>query len=337
MKLTGSPVVLDERVATYQGNSGAAAFSVSKTGMIAYRKSTAAKRHVIWRDAMGKVTSIGNQLLTTTLTGTPRFSPNKRDVSFARNDQGELTTILDTATGLYRSVEVGTGVLSGESPIWSPDGTSFLLAALGGGRTSQLFEQRTNAAPSSHTRILNSDETNIPTDWRNEFRLFNRTSLTTSLDVMLLPAPNGSEPIRIAATAAREANGRFSPDSKWIVYESDQLEGRNEIFVQPFPGTISDRLRVSNNGGANAQWSWDGRSIYFLSKDSHSKDSQLMAAGFTLSADGRSPVIGDPVALFLVPEGSTYAPAPDGRFLFSEPSEELPPIIVLTNPFGAKK
>ena len=33
----------------------------------------------------------------------------------------------------------------------------------------------------------------------------------------------------------RKLNGRFSPDGRWIAYETNE-SGRNEIYVQPFPG-----------------------------------------------------------------------------------------------------
>ena len=127
-----------------------------------------------------------------------------------------------------------------------------------------------------------------------------------------------------------EPTAAFLRTGKWIVYESDEPGGSNEIFVQPFPGTAKDRLRVSNSGGTIAQWSWDGTSIHFLSPDNH-----LMSSRFTVSADGRA-AIEKPVSLFSVPAGTTYAPAPDGRFLMFEPTEEMPPIIVQTNPFSAK-
>ena len=80
MRLAGSPVRLAERVAVFIGASGLAAFSVSDAGPIAYRKSIAARRRLVWRDAMGKETSFENQAPTTYLTGTPRFSSNGHDV-----------------------------------------------------------------------------------------------------------------------------------------------------------------------------------------------------------------------------------------------------------------
>jgi Tol biopolymer transport system component len=333
MKPAGSPLVLTDHVAVYLGNSGRAAFSVSNAGPIAYRKSIAARRRVLWRDVLGKETSIGIQTPAANLTGTPRFSSNGHDVSFARNDDAFSSGIdvLNTDTGEFRNVEVGVNLFSGASPIWSSDGM-FLAFAVQVGPVFQLFQQGIGTGPYGRTRILSSDESSLPTDWHGEFLLFTRTSTTSKGNVMVLSVPDGTEPIPIAATDAQEGNARFSPNGKWIVYESDELNGHYEIFVQPFPGTTNERRKVSSSGGTKAQWSWDGTSIYFLSPDG-----LLMAAGFTTSADGRDAVVKTPVSLFSVPVDSTYAPAPDGRFLMSEPTDSVPPIYVLPNPFGAKK
>jgi hypothetical protein len=101
MKLSGSPVVLADRVEVFIGSTGLAAFSVSDAGPIAYRKSIAARGRLVWRDALGKEEKVENQAPTTYLTGTPRFSSNGHDVSFARNDGALFTDILDIDTGQY--------------------------------------------------------------------------------------------------------------------------------------------------------------------------------------------------------------------------------------------
>ena len=36
-------------------------------------------------------------------------------------------------------------------------------------------------------------------------------------------------------TKAYQGDGRFSPDGRWVAYDSDE-SGRNEVYVRPFPG-----------------------------------------------------------------------------------------------------
>ena len=137
---------------------------------------------------------------------------------------------------------------------------------------------------------------------------------------MALPL-NGGAPILVAAGGG---NGRFSPNANWLVYQSG-----GEIYVQPFPGSTESRRKASISGGTLPHWSHDGREIYFLSPDNH-----LMVASVALPANGEDIAIGTPKPLFPtpLPNGSRFAPAPDGeRFLINAPTEEVPPIIVLSN------
>src|SRR5204863_9692369 len=108
--------------------------------------------------------------------------------------------------------------------------------------------------------------------------------------LMALPISGGT-PITVAATAR---DGRFSPDGAWVTYQSTETAGLNEIFVQPFPGSISARKRISN--GTLPQWSRDGSRIYFLSDDNH-----VMALPVRRSEDGRNIVPGPMESLFAVP------------------------------------
>ena len=46
---------------------------------------------------------------------------------------------------------------------------------------------------------------------------------------------DGSDPHRVTDNLAREVYPRFSPDGKWIAYQSDKT-GREEIYLRPFRG-----------------------------------------------------------------------------------------------------
>jgi dipeptidyl aminopeptidase/acylaminoacyl peptidase len=63
-------------------------------------------------------------------------------------------------------------------------------------------------------------------------------------------------------TPANEDEVRFSPDSKWIAYTSDQ-SGRVEVYVQGYP-TPGERIQISTNGGARPLWRRDGRELFFF-------------------------------------------------------------------------
>ena len=71
------------------------------------------------------------------------------------------------------------------------------------------------------------------------------------------------------ATPARETNGQFSPDGKFIAYTSDAT-GQNQIYVRPFSpdGNATGQWMVSVDGGVQPRWSRDGKELFFISTDS---------------------------------------------------------------------
>jgi Tol biopolymer transport system component len=75
----------------------------------------------------------------------------------------------------------------------------------------------------------------------------------------------------VTQTPFDERGGQFSPDGRWVVYETNE-SGRTEIVVQAFPESCG-KMQVSVNGGIGPRWSQDGYEIYFIAPDA-----TLMAA-----------------------------------------------------------
>ena len=66
----------------------------------------------------------------------------------------------------------------------------------------------------------------------------------------------------LVQTPFYEGAPAFSPDGRWLDYESN-VSGRNEVYVRPF-GRGGDSVRVSTAGGFAPRWRGDGREIFFL-------------------------------------------------------------------------
>jgi hypothetical protein len=58
-----------------------------------------------------------------------------------------------------------------------------------------------------------------------------------------------------------EAAPAVSPDGRWLAYHSAE-SGQREIYVQRFP-ELGARTTVSTGGGAQPQWSEDGRELFY--------------------------------------------------------------------------
>jgi Tol biopolymer transport system component len=80
-----------------------------------------------------------------------------------------------------------------------------------------------------------------------------------------------SEPL----VAGLAAHGRFSPDGKWVAYDTGE-SGQREVYIQPFPATGA-RWQISHDGVAPA-WRGDGKELYYSSSEGNSPSAGIIAA-----------------------------------------------------------
>ena len=67
------------------------------------------------------------------------------------------------------------------------------------------------------------------------FILFRSVDPALSHDLWALPLDGDKTPFPVVRTSFVEPYGQFSPDGRWVAYQSDE-SGRAEVYVQPFPG-----------------------------------------------------------------------------------------------------
>src|SRR5262249_58179812 len=81
-----------------------------------------------------------------------------------------------------------------------------------------------------------------------KYLTFDQKDPQTRDDAWVLPIGETGEPRPIANSRFGEGSAKFSPDGRWIAYSSEE-SGKEEIYVQPFPG-LGPKLQISNNGDA---------------------------------------------------------------------------------------
>ena len=137
----------------------------------------------------------------------------------------------------------------------------------------------------------------------------------TGVDIWTLPLKD-RKPQPFARTPFNEGNPAFSPDGRWLAYQSDE-SGRDEIYAQPFPGPGA-KILISTEGGTEPLWSRDGRELFYRNGD------KMMSVATTLQPTLRA---SKPELLFERPYWNyPYYPAydvsPDGRrFLIVKENE----------------
>ena len=103
-------------------------------------------------------------------------------------------------------------------------------------------------------------------------------------------------PAPFLQTPFDEQDGVFSPDGKWIAYDSNE-SGETEVYIRAFPSS-GGKWQVSSGGGNNPRWRGDGKEILFRGQELDSDDLVMMAAEVETTPTFR---VGAPKVLFRLP------------------------------------
>jgi len=286
-------------------------FSVSSTGALVYRSSAQPPpSQLTWFDRSGRQAGV---LGDPSDYNTVNLSPDDtRAAVSVREESGDSHIwLVDVARGVRTRLTFDPSEET--QGVWSPDGTRVIFDSLRGRR---LLYQKSANGGNSEEAVDTSPVGKFPTSWSadSRFFLFNSPGgeSKTGNDLWVVPLAGDRKPFVYLQTPFNEARGQFSPDSRWIAFQSNE-SGRFEIYVGSFPGP--GRLwRVSSAGGTSARWRRDGKELFYVSADS-----KLMAV--PVDGRGASLVVGTAQPLFNVRIrdqflGIPYAVTSDGqRFL----------------------
>ena len=129
---------------------------------------------------------------------------------------------------------------------------------------------------------------------------------------------------------ATEFGGEISPDGAWIAYASDEA-GNTDVYVQRLD--LSERHRISTEGGRDPVWSPDGKEIVFR-RQGGGVPPVMMAVAVSTEPTF---TVGTPEVLFDQPYypggGRNYDLAPDGRLLMIKPHPAIPDIHIVLDWF----
>lgn len=302
---------------------GAGKFSVAANGTLVYLEGSA-ERQFRWLDRTGKrIATVGQP----GLWSAHQLSPDEQRLVVGRRESQALTTDLylwDLARGTETRFTFDPR--NDLQSIWSPDGSRIVWASDREG-VYNLYQKAASGAGQDEV-LLRSPYGKFPLSWSADgrFLLFYEANRQTRADLWVLPMEGERQPWPWLNTPANETFAAFSPDSKWIAYQSDE-SGRHEIYVQAFaPGAPASggKVQLSTGGGQFPSWRRDGRELYY-----YSPDNKLMAVDVKLGAEVKA---GVPRELFTI--FNSFEAAHDGqRFLVQEGVADtaVPPFTVVLN------
>ena len=307
LELTGQAVPVLERVAT-NTTVGAADFDVSNAGTLVYVNGA------LFTSAL-PMTWLSRDHKTAALRAAPsdwsnpRFSPDGRQLAMdlagpPQQDVWLYSWERDAASRL--TVDPGNHAY----PLWTPDGRRLVFRAQPtNASVFNLFWQRADGAGAAE-RLTTSPNLQYPGSWHpsGKFLAFTENSAQTNFDLMILPMDGDDttgwkpgKPYAFLSTPSSEIDPMFSPDGRWIAYQSAET-GRPEIFVSPFPGP-GGKWQVSTDGATFATWSHTRKELFFLAPDG-----RILVAPYTVEGDSFKadrPKVWSDVRLAPRPRGTT--------------------------------
>jgi serine/threonine-protein kinase len=235
-------------------DTGAGQFSVSASGALLYLPGGMfpdLERSLVWIDRTGAVQPIAAPLRA---YFAPRLSPDGTRVLVWTSGTDRNVWIYDLVRGtLAPLTREGRNAYS----VWTPDGKRVTysaemapqaimsIAADGSGVAERLCPP--SAGPPGN-----------PSSWTPDGRTLIYDSTGGFWSVTL---DDDRRPRLFLKATAGVEHGELSPDGRWLAYISNE-SGRNEVYVQPYPGP-GPRHQISVDGGIGPAWSHDGRELFY--------------------------------------------------------------------------
>jgi len=311
LELSGEAVSIAEQVLARGG------FSASATGVLAFGiGGIQGSTQLAWYDQKGNVLSTAGE------TGEYQslaLSPDQTRVAYERALD---LWLFDFARGVNTKFTFGN---PSYTPAWSADGSRIVFMSVRGNGWG-IYQKASNLAGQEELLFQSPDPKGQPPDLTHDgkFLMYNALSSDGKQgDLWILPMSGPAadrKPRSFLRTEFEEGAGRFSPDVRWVAYQSNQ-SGKTEVYVLPFdesnPGSSAagGLHQVSKDGGRDVHWSGNGKELFYLAPDGYLMSVEVNAAGGAFQT-------GAPQRLFKSPgagRGSWDVSGDGKRFLIAAP------------------
>jgi serine/threonine-protein kinase len=301
-------------------SSGNAQVEVSHTGTLVYlpgRENASAYR-LDWLTRDGKMTPVRATPASWT---TVQIAPDGKRLAFTLATGNLDVWTYDVARDALTPLTRDPGV--DRNPVWTPDVQRLAYASSRGG-TMNLYWQRADGSGDA-TRLTTSPNAQVPGSWhpKGRFLAYQETRAQTGTDLLILPI-DGDEasgwkpgtPTVFLSGPSGELQPRFSPDGRWLAYESNE-SGASEIYVRPFPAAAG-KFPISTGGGTDAVWSRTRQELLYLAPDG-----RIMVVPYTVASDtfqAEKPRVWSETLVQIRLNGSSFDLHPDGERVVMAPA-----------------
>jgi serine/threonine protein kinase/Tol biopolymer transport system component len=306
--------------------TGGAQLALSSEGTLVYVPgviATTPASAINWMTRDGQTSVLR---ATKAVWANPRFSPDGQKLALEilddkRHDIWVYEWARDTLTQLTFDPS------EHRLPVWTPDGRRIVFASdRAQAGVYNLYWVNADGT-GDVTRLTDSRESQYPVSWHfsGKFLAFDALRATTWYDLMILPVEgdaargwtSGNPTVFLSTHTAAAPFGMFSPDGRWIAYQSNEAGTSNisDVYVRPFPGP-GGRWRVSTEGGLYPQWSTAAHELLFATPI----QARVMFAPYAVAGDSfraDKPQVWSPTGIRLTGfnGGSPFDLHPDGKRL----------------------
>jgi serine/threonine-protein kinase len=309
LTVTGEPATVVPNVRLDNGNGGAH-YALSRTGTLAFVKG----RVMSFAEAF-VVDRAGRRLTPLDETGSvgdPAFSPDGTRVALTLYRGGAFGVgVYDLERRLLTPVSlIGDNI----APVWTTDGDRVTFVSnLSGGYN--YYTAASDGSGNPEPRFTTDQSfTGARPAWSpdGQHLLYVKPADKTGSDIWDRPSAKDVAARPLIATGANEGNAVFSPDGRFVAYDSDE-SGKREIYVRPFPDVNARRWLLAGSGGRLPRWSRDGAEIFYLTEKG------LMKVPVEYSPGGSAPPSFGQPSLTLPLQGiDDFDLSPDGKTIAGE-------------------
>ncbi len=314
----------------YMNSKQLSIVSASENGTLAFLPAPASETRLVWVDAKGHE---DGEVAPAGRYDDAALSPDGKRIALVRRaPDGQDVWLVDVSNGSLSRFTFHPGRYA--FLCWRRDSKqiAFSLSMDSIGQVCTKSVDGTERIP-----LLKSKTWQLPNDFSPDgttMLTFVQTP-TAAGDLYTVSLGEKPEMTPFVATPFDESAASFSPDGRWVAYQSN-ASMRNEVYIRRYPFG-REQWQISNAGGESPLWSPDGKELFY-------------AAGETIMrvpiGGGASLDPGTPAPLFRIPgrhaaprlSGSVSRPVISGitpdkqHFLFRLETEEgLPSINVVLN------